>query len=173
MSIELRLLEIDDRDFFLDILKDDWGDFPFLHYFESLANSDFEKYVTILKGLPAGDNLPAGHVPCTFLFAFDEQGQIVGRVSIRHKLTEDLTKFGGHVGFAIREKFRRRGYAKEVLSQSLLYIRESLETEEKILVTCDHDNIGSIKIIKSCGGVLENQVENTKKGITNRYWISL
>jgi len=43
---------------------------------------------------------------------------------------------------------------------------------KKILITCDDDNIGSVKTIESNGGVLENKVAN-HQGIGRRYWIQL
>jgi len=46
----------------------------------------------------------------------------------------------------------------------------------RILITCDEDNIGSSKVIENNGGVLENIIENSINGnkiYTKRYWISL
>ena len=43
---------------------------------------------------------------------------------------------------------------------------------EKVLLTCDADNIASAKTIKSCGGILENEVPNDGTLIL-RYWIEL
>ena len=41
---------------------------------------------------------------------------------------------------------------------------------EKILITCDKNNIASKRTIESCGGILENEViEETRT--TLRYWI--
>ena len=34
------------------------------------------------------------------------------------------------------------------------------------LVTCDEDNIGSVRVIESAGGVLEDV-----RGIKRRYWV--
>jgi len=41
---------------------------------------------------------------------------------------------------------------------------------EKVLMTCDKDNIGSAKSIINNGGVLENEVE-VDGVIEQRYWI--
>ena len=51
---------------------------------------------------------------------------------------------------------------------------KDLIEEDKILITCDDDNIGSYKIIEANGGILENKVENEDQGenfLTRRYWI--
>jgi len=44
------------------------------------------------------------------------------------------------------------------------------------LITCDDDNIGSIKVIENNGGILENKVKNSlARGnvATRRYWINI
>ena len=55
-----------------------------------------------------GKNLGPGRVSATFLVA-EVEGQIVGRVSIRHTLNEYLAQIGGHIGYGIRPAFRRKG----------------------------------------------------------------
>jgi predicted acetyltransferase len=49
-------------------------------------------------------------VSSTFLLA-EVDGDIVGRVSIRHELNAYLPSVGGHIGYAVRPAYRRRGYA--------------------------------------------------------------
>jgi len=93
---------------------------------------------------------------------------IVGRASIRHELNKYLFNYGGHIGYGVRPQFRRRGYAREILQQSLKYIR-GLGVEE-VLITCLDENIGSVKVIESCGGTLENIVDLEGKPL-RRYWI--
>jgi predicted acetyltransferase len=65
---------------------------------------------------------------------------------------------------------RRRGYATEILQQSLIIIRAI--GVDRVLVTCDDDNIGSMKVIEKCGGVLESVVTYDGDRIgKRRYWI--
>ena len=49
--------------------------------------------------------------------------------------------------------------------------------EEKVLSTCDKENIASAKTIIANGGILENEVTDkvklTKSGVIQRYWIYL
>ncbi len=49
--------------------------------------------------------------------------------------------------------------------------------EEKVLLTCDKENIASAKTIIANGGILENEVTDkvklTKSGVIQRYWIYL
>jgi ribosomal protein S18 acetylase RimI-like enzyme len=65
-----------------------------------------------------GVDLPDGRVPATFLVA-DVAGVIVGRVSVRHELNDRLSLVGGHIGYAVRPSFRRRGYVTAMLRHAL------------------------------------------------------
>ena len=126
------------------------------------------EYLEILGNESTGTNLKEGRVPATFLIA-ENDGNLVGRTSIRHELNNFLFNFGGHIGYGVRPSYRRQGFATEILRQSLTYIHGLGVTE--VLVTCDEDNLGSIKVIESQGGVLENKVEF--EGILKRrYWIT-
>ena len=129
----------------------------------------WEEYLRIRADHRAGVNLPAGWVPSTFLVA-DVDGQLVGRVSIRHELNDFLRDEGGHIGYGVLPAYRRRGYATEILRQALVIAR-SLGID-RVLVTCDDDNAGSIKAIESNGGKLDS-VRPAEPGSAaiRRYWI--
>ena len=140
----------------------------FLHYYNE--GMPFSRYLEVLAEQERGVNLPPNHVPSTFLFAFAAT-RIVGRVSIRHSLNSFLHRIGGHIGYVVVPEFRRQGCATEILRLSLHIAREKLGIH-RILVTCDADNIGSIRTIEKNGGVLENVV--TEPGLEKpkrRYWI--
>ena len=127
----------------------------------------WSEYLAILDGEHTGRNLAEDRVRATFLIAeFD--GELIGRASIRHSLNGFLLNFGGHIGYGVRPQFRRRGFATEILRQSLQYIHELGVTD--VLVTCDEDNVGSSKVIESQGGILENRVEY-EGTLKRRYWI--
>lgn len=126
-----------------------------------------------------GVGLPAGRVPMTFLLAVvggdgDTGERLVGRSSIRHRLNEDLLEVGGHVGYAVRPASRGRGYATEILRQSLDVLRD-LHGVDRALVTCDDDNAASARTIERNGGVLEDvRPPGTEGGAAKRrYWIDL
>ena len=140
----------------------------FLHHYEE--GMSLRRYLEVLAEREKGDNLQAGHVPSTFLFAF-AGARIVGRVTIRHALTPVLERVGGHIGYVVVPQFRRKGCATEMLRQSLRIARERFGLH-RVLVTCDDDNIGSIRTIEKNGGMLEDvlkppDVPKPKR----RYWI--
>ena len=145
-----------------------------LEDFTFLLNSfneheSWEIYIERVISASRDQGLPVGKVPATFLVA-EGDGQIVGRVSIRHRLNEYLQQRGGHIGFGIRPEFRGRGFATEILLEAL-GIASGLGIE-KVLVTCDDTNFASRRVIEKCGGVLENIVDLKNVEKFRRYWIT-
>jgi predicted acetyltransferase len=133
------------------------------------ADQPWPAYVQQLEQLRLGLEVPPGRVQATFLVAHVD-GELVGRVSIRHELNAFLTAFGGHIGYGVRPSHRRRGYATEMLRQALVIARA--HGIDPILVTCDDDNTPSIVIIENAGGILDDvrrAPDGTRK---RRYWLS-
>jgi predicted acetyltransferase len=132
----------------------------------------FETHLQTLDDRFHGRNLAPGIVSDSMLYAFYD-GKIVGRSSIRHDLNDHLKKVGGHIGYAVATPYRMKGIATEILKQSLAYCKDILKLE-RVLVTCDEENLGSIKTILKNGGVYEDKVLAKSRTIyTNRYWINL
>ena len=140
----------------------------FLHYYEE--GMSLSRYREVLEERERGVNLPPNHVPSTFLFAFKGE-RIVGRVSIRHRLNDLLLRVGGHIGYVVVAEFRRQGHATAILRLALHFAHDKLG-HDRVLVTCDDDNIGSIKTIENNGGVLEEVVSGPDLDKPKRrYWI--
>lgn len=121
-----------------------------------------------LEQLRRGLEVPPDRVPATFLVA-QVGTHLVGRVSIRHELNEYLSDFGGHIGYGVRPRHRRRGYATEILRQALVVARA--EGVDRVLLTCDDDNIASAAVVERAGGTFDD-VRRAPDGTSKRrYWI--
>jgi predicted acetyltransferase len=165
----LRWPRVDEEGEFLRAHRATTPDVPsFLHYYTEGMN--FSRYLEALDEHERGVNLPPNHVPSTFLFAFKGE-RIVGRVSIRHRLNDFLLRVGGHIGYVVVPEFRRQGHATAILRLALHVAHDKLG-HDRVLVTCDDDNIGSIKAIENNGGVLEDVVSGPDLDTPKRrYWI--
>lgn len=128
----------------------------------------WEQVIAAVRRESLGEDLAPGRVRCDFLVA-EVDGVPVGRVSVRHELTDYLREIGGHVGYAVAPEHRRRGYASAMLRQSVELLAEG--GVERVLVTCDVDNVGSAAVIEACGGVLED-VRTRGDQTKRRYWIA-
>jgi len=133
-------------------------------------NQSFEDFVEYFYDEMKGLNLPEGYVPATMLWLIDK-GEFIGRIQIRHK--EPVLVCSGHIGYYIRPSKRKMGYGKKILEMALPEAQKI--GLKKVLLTCNDDNIGSIRIIESNGGVLENIVDGEKEGEKKkrRYWIKI
>jgi predicted acetyltransferase len=126
-------------------------------------------YLATLQNRHRGIELPADRVPASFLVA-DVDGALVGRTSIRHELNDHLAAVGGHIGYGVRPAYRRRGFATEILRQSVIVARA--EGVDRVLVTCDEDNPVSATVIERQGGHLEDIRADADGNRMRRYWIT-
>ena len=127
---------------------------------------DFDYYLEHLELEEATE----GRVPDSVFFLLDEdRNRLLGAVNIRHYLNDALLKEGGHIGDGVRPSERRKGYATEMIRLALTECKKL--GIDQVLMTCDKDNIGSVRSIVKNGGVLENEFVNSAGAIEQRYWI--
>ncbi len=105
-----------------------------------------------LRELPP--DAPPGFVRQTHLWVVSPNDQLLGIVRFRHHLNDALRLEGGHIGYEVAPAFRRRNVGTIALHRTLVWIRENRPELADVLITCDHDNVGSRKIIERNGGLL-------------------
>ena len=88
-------------------------------------------------------------------FWWAEGSDFLGSIRVRHELTPELLETGGHIGYDVAPRARRRGHGTAML-RAMLPIAAGLGID-RVLITCDVDNVGSRKVIEVNGGVLEDQ----------------
>lgn len=117
-------------------------------------------------------DLPDGSVH-NDLYWIADGDEVIGFFSFRHTLNEWLREVGGHIGYAVRPSRRRQGHAAAALELGLDRAREI--GLDRVLITCDDDNVGSFRTIEGAGGVLQDVRDQTERGhaLLRRYWITL
>jgi predicted acetyltransferase len=128
-------------------------------------------YLQSLVDMDMGLNLRPQWVPMTTFWLVNHEDEIVGVSRLRHRLTPSLLEDGGHIGYYVRPDYRGRGYGKIILTLTLQEARK-LDIE-RALLTVRHDNIPSIRIIETSGGVMEDERTDPDGVRYRRYWIGL
>lgn len=136
-----------------------------------LERMDYDEWLQYLSNVSKKETCPDGIVPAyEMIYVDDDETKVYGMINMRFELNDMLLKFGGHIGYSVSPDERRKGYAKAMLSGALEYYKD--EGYDKVLITCNKNNIASQKTIESAGGILENIVEDGDI-FMKRYWIYL
>ncbi len=120
-----------------------------LHYYK-----EYTDWIKVVKECENPQNELLGVSASTY-FAINEKDEIVGCIELRHKLNEKLATIGGHIGYSVCPKERRKGYATQMLKSTLQEAKRL--GIDRVLLTCDVDNIASRKTIIKNGGILEKE----------------
>jgi len=108
----------------------------------------------------------------TFLLIRKVDDKVVGALNIRWNLPESLKQFGGNIGYNIRPTERRKGYNKINLYLGLVEAQKI--GLNKVKLTCETSNLGSVKTIESLDGILEKtEIDPYDDILTNVYFFDV
>jgi len=129
----------------------------------------FEEFLQLIINAPKKGNRL--WVPASLFFLINQENRILWAIHIRHHINHpNLIETWWHIGYGIRPSERWKWYAKQMLKLALLESRKLWL--EKVLITCDDDNIASSKVIESNGWIFERYTEIEWEKL-RRYWIDL
>lgn len=139
--------------------------------FDFDPQTPFADYVARMDDWARGLRVPENFVPNTY-FVGVVDGEIVGRLSLRHRLNDWLALVGGHIGYGVVPSHRGRGHATEMLRQALPHCARLGLT--RALLSCDEDNLASRAVIERNGGVFDGYSNRPDlDGRKRRYWIPI
>ncbi len=138
-----------------------------LHNYEK-----YEDWLHLVQECSKPNNKLIGVETTTYFASRKADNKLVGCIELRHTLNQALEEIGGHVGYSVLPTERRKGYATLMLE---MIIDKSKELGiDKLLLTCDIDNVGSNKTVVGCGGILAGGNPFSYKGEQiYKYWINV
>ncbi len=140
---------------------------------QQVPDVTLEAMTQVLKRYVAKANTPPlpGETSAYQQFWMIAGACFIGRVSLRRDIGEPSQAIAGHIAYEVRPDFRRRGFGHRALALGMKELcRQGVGD---ILILCEADNIGSIKIIEAAGGALESIAPHQyfPEKLIRRYWI--
>lgn len=97
-----------------------------------------------------------------------EQDKLMGLLSIRYELPEELSQSIGDIGYGVRPTQRNKGYATAMLRHALSVCKEN--SMNSVLLGCYKENPASAAVIRKNGGVLIAESDNYSEGRISQYY---
>ncbi len=131
-----------------------------------LPASEYEEWVEkIQKNALVGDEQRGK----SLLYLCFDNNILIGLLSIRYELPENLVEIYGDIGYGVRPSERNKGYATTMLRYALSVCKE--KGKDKVLLGCYKDNLASAATIKKNGGVLADENDNYNEGRISHYYV--
>lgn len=102
------------------------------------------------------------------LYLCIENDKLIGLLSNRYDLPQNLTEEIGDIGYGVRPSERNKGYATAMLRYAVSVCKE--KGKDKVLFSCYKDNLPSAAVIKKCGGVLVAENDDYNEGRISQYY---
>jgi len=88
----------------------------------------------------------------SLLYLCFDNNKLIGILSIRYGISEELAKKYGHIGYGVRPSERHKGYGMLMLKYALSVCKN--KGLKEVILGCYEDNIPSRKIIEKSAGKL-------------------
>jgi predicted acetyltransferase len=123
------------------------------------ASEDFAAFVAARQGVVTHYGVPSS------VFWYVSGEHYLAALVIRHHLTPELERVGGHIGYHVVAPWRRQGHATRMLADGLAEARRL--GLDRVLLTCESNNEYSRRVIVANGGVSDGCLEGE-----DRFWIT-
>lgn len=167
--MKFRLPELKDQEEIISYIEDHYA-----HGENSLSASNgltSSKYEDWVKRIHKNVDIPDEVWGKSYTYlAFDENERLVGLLSIRYDLSDELVEKYGHIGYGVRPSERQKGYATQMLKYALEEAKRL--GLHKVILGCYKENAASAKTIIKNGGNLIREVEDIR-GVNGCYNINL
>ncbi|WP_225742999.1 GNAT family N-acetyltransferase [Marinilactibacillus sp. Marseille-P9653] len=164
--MELRKLKVTDEIAYINYIKT-WGNEKIV---PTSSDHGEKTYQDFLQKLMQAEKGTEQGVPSETYFLFLEEQEIAGAINCRYQLNDQLKHIGGHIGYGISPVHRRKGLAHLILGKTLPLFKE--KGIERVLLTADDDNLGSVRTIKNHQGQkISSDIKDEK--MFSRYWINV
>ena len=148
--MEFRLPELKDKEIIIDYIKEHYecGEQK-MSASHMLTSMSFEKWVEKIHN---NVNTPDEKWGKSYMYLSFDNDKLIGFLSVRYDLSEEMINEYGHIGYGVRPSERRKGYANKMLAYGLKRIKEL--GLNKVIMACYKENKGSAKTIIKNGGKL-------------------
>lgn len=135
------------------------------YHFDNAEEYDiFEKY----ENYRLGRNLKPNRVRADYYWLVDtDKDYFIGEISVRHTLSDALREYGGNIGYGVRYGEWGKGYGTQMLKFALE--RAKKLGLDRVLVTCDDDNMASARVMEKNGFEMEDKILH-EGVLIRRYW---
>jgi predicted acetyltransferase len=129
------------------------------------ASENFDEFVAARRGVQTRWGVPAT------VFWYVSGDYYLGTLVVRHRLTAELARAGGRVGYHVVAPWRRQGHATRMLAAGLAECRRLGLAE--VPLTCDPANEPSRRVILANGGEPDASEPGGRPPGEDRFWIRL
>ncbi len=166
--MEFRLPKLEDKEIIIDYIKEHYecGEQK-MSASHMLTSMLFEDWIEKIR---KNVTIPDEKWGKSYMYLAFDNDKLIGFLSVRYDLSEEMVNEYGHIGYGVRPSERRKGYANKMLAYGLKRMKEL--GLNKVIMACYKENIGSAKTIIKNGGKLIRE-DKHPLNINNIYNIDL